>query len=263
LVDPPGPRVPGRILHPDLLPADPSACAIAVPARDEVRVIGLCIDALRRAADAVAFPVSITIACDACADGTADAARDAAADDARITVIEGDWHSAGGARAAAAADALAAWTDLADPHTTWLLSTDADSVVPPSWIAAVAAVAADGADALAGIVELRRDDDWTPELARVFASSYPLEATTHRHVHAANLAVRRTAYDSVGGFHPIEVGEDHDLWRRLQSGGFTCLPSVTWRVATSARTAGRAPAGFAATLARRLGRAARTGTAGR
>lgn len=218
-----------------------------------------CIAALRDAADAAPWPVSIAIACDSCTDETADVARAAAGGDDRVAVLEGEWRSAGGARRAAAQAALDRLQAGADADTTWLLSTDADSVVPSSWITAISAVARDGADAIAGVVDLQRDHDWSAQVERVFIATYPLEATTHRHVHAANLAVRRSVYDAIGGFRAIEAGEDHDLWRRLQLGGFRCLPSVAWRVATSARTTGRAPSGFAATLARRLDRAARVG----
>jgi hypothetical protein len=221
-----------------------------VPARDEASRIAACIGALRRAADATPATVAVTIACDRCEDGTAEAAAHAIEGDHRFTVISGAWVSAGGARRAAARHALLAIeAELAD---TWVLSTDADTVVPADWIRTILDAAHNGVEAVAGIVELARDDDWSPAIDAAFSLGYDLGSGAHRHVHAANLAVRADAYERVGGFPATACGEDHALWRALLDAGHRCVPSLAWRVATSARLSARATGGFADTIAARL-----------
>ncbi len=225
----------------------PTHLAVAIPAHDEVDRIAAAVEALRSAADVAGSEVAVTIACDRCTDGTVDRARGAIDGDVRFTILDGVWGAAGAARRAAARDALSRVGG--DGLTTWLLSTDADTVVPEDWFTTVLDVAEAGAEAVAGIVELTRDDDWSPVVEAAFSLDYELGTHAHRHVHAANLAVRRDAYERVGGFAPLVCGEDHHMWRALHAAGYLCLPSLVWRVATSSRRTARAPGGFADTLA--------------
>ena len=225
----------------------PTHLAVAIPAHDEMDRIGAAVHVLRSAADVSGCEVAVTIACDRCRDGTADHARRAIDGDVRFAIIEGAWGTAGAARRAAARHALSRMQG--EELTTWLLSTDADTVVPDDWFTIVIDVAEAGAEAVAGIVELMRDDDWSPFVEAAFSVDYELGTHTHRHVHAANLAVRRDAYERVGGFAPLRCGEDHHLWRALRVAGYRCVPSLVWRVATSSRQRARAPGGFADTLA--------------
>lgn len=194
--------------------------------------------------------VSVTIACDSCRDATADLARCAIDADSRFALIDGRWDCAGGTRRAAAAHALAPLTD--DHAHTWLLSTDADTIVPVGWFTSVVDRAHQGADAIAGVVELIRDQDWSPRLDSVFSVAYDVGEHRHDHVHAANLAVRRDAYEAVGGYRAISCGEDQMLWADLKEAGYTCVPDVSWRVATSARVQSRAHGGFGDALADQL-----------
>ena len=73
-------------------------------------------------------------------------------------------------------------------------------------------------------------------------------------VKASNVWLANTGADSVvpddwltGHHHVHETGEDYDLWRRLSCGG-PLVSSTAIRVATSPRSVGRAPAGFAVGL---------------
>ncbi len=87
-------------------------------------------------------------------------------------------------------------------------------------------------------------------LAR-FAADYRVGGSTHRHVHAANFGIRADAYRLVGGWseHTV-VGEEHDLWRRLNRAGLSVRQPTDVRVTTSSRTSSRVPGGFATYLSR-------------
>jgi hypothetical protein len=84
----------------------------------------------------------------------------------------------------------------ADPARLWLATTDADTVVPPGWLARQLAHAVAGWDAVAGTVEVT---DWSGHAAWVQASfdaAYRVwrPVQPHPHVHGANLGVRGSAY---------------------------------------------------------------------
>ena len=163
-------------------------------------------------------------------------------------VVEGRWLGAGRARAAAIESALSR-LDVRDPSTVWIVNTDADCVVPDGWLRRHVAHAT-GAHAVAGTVGL--DPTATPvSLLALFSSTYELHGPTHQHVHAANLGVRADAYLAVGGWsrHTV-VGEDHELWRRLQSAGLALRQPTDVTVVTSNRTIGRVHGGFASALAK-------------
>lgn len=95
---------------------------------------------------------------------------------------------------------------------------DADDVVRPGWIHALASAVASGADVVAGTYDFGALNGSAP--------SSPRPAATAQLGHlpaglAANLAVRRSAFDAVGGFcEDLQVGEDIDLCWRLQEHGY-------------------------------------------
>ena len=72
-------------------------------------------------------------------------------------------------------------------------------------------------------------------------------------VHASdsveNAAQELDLWFAAGGFAPVAVGEDHELWTRARALGATLVGCSDMVVRTSARTRGRAPGGFAALLA--------------
>ncbi len=96
---------------------------------------------------------------------------------------------------------------------------DADDVVQPGWLAALAQ-ALDRADVVAGIFDFTTLND------RAMRPRPPEPANMDHHLFlpaglAANLAVRRPAFGSVGGFaEDVSVGEDVDLCWRLQLAGY-------------------------------------------
>lgn len=220
--------------------------AVVVPARNEESAIGLALDAIDRArAMLTGISTSCVVVLDDCTDSTASAISSRAfGPDRRPDVVEVAVRCAGAARAVGFDVALSSsgWT----PQEMWLASTDADTIVPPNWLSAQLQLVASGADAVAGIVEL--GDDADERLRDGFRTRYRVDADgTHRHVHGANLGMRGDAYLAAGGWSALHTGEDHDLWKRLGASA-ACISSTAVVVRTSARLAGRAPAGFAADL---------------
>ena len=236
-----------------------NAIVVAIPARDEAARVVRCVLSVLTAIDAMnaeherPLEVSVVVASDGSTDGT-DQLLDAMARlEPSVTVVKGQWGSAGGARRAAVDHALAQIAPHGvDASTIWIATTDADTAVPADWLIRHVRLAESGHDALAGIVELSDDDNRTVEVVATFAENYPVGETTHPHVHGANLGVRASAYHAAGGFPEIVVAEDHGLWNELRRHRFRIASPVDLRVFTSARLRSRAPGGFADTIALQL-----------
>lgn len=216
---------------------------VVIPARNESDDIGVALDGIENARRKIATPSSLVVVADSCDDDTARRARrHVRASDIVAETIEG---SAGAARRLGTAMGLA---QLSGRRAgIWLATTDADSVVPVNWLRRQLEWARDGMVGIAGTVQLPRG---VPEqLQDRFRDHYRTgPGGVHAHVHGANLGVRADVYLAAGGWRPIETGEDHDLWDRItQFGPSRSVSSIP--VTTSARLAGRAPAGFAADLA--------------
>jgi len=233
---------------------------IAVPARDEFDRIERCVSSLLRAIDALGMwtePRSIAVvavvASDGSTDGTNELLERLAALEPGVIAIRGNWNAAGGARRAAVDHGLAilAAHGIAS-DAVWIATTDADTAVPADWLMRHVHMAESGHDALAGIVELSDDHDRTAEVLASFSASYPLGESDHEHVHGANLGIRASAYLDAGGFPAIVVAEDHGLWNELRRRRFRIASPVDLRVFTSSRLRGRAPGGFADTIAEQL-----------
>lgn len=220
--------------------------AVVIPACDERERIGATIASVAVAASRVPYGTThdVIVVVDASSDDTAARARERLGPGA---VIEVSHRSAGGARRAGVD--LALRRSPCPPASTWIASTDADTIVPVDWLRQMLDLAVQGVVAVAGVVELRADEPLRAGTAERFAAAYgTVPHGLHPHVHGANLGFRGDAYLAAGGWQPLATGEDHDLWRRLAAHG-PCLPAAQLRVRTSPRLRGRAPAGFAADLA--------------
>ncbi len=175
------------------------------------------------------MPVRVTVVADACTDPTADLARAAGA-----RVVEVEARNVGAARATGFA--------LAEPHARWFATTDADSLVPPTWFTDHLAVAA---DLVAGAVDVLDWSGWPQHLPAHYRSRY---SRGREHVHGANLGITSAAYAAIGGFTSLVDGEDADLVDRAKTAGLTVVHARTAPVTTSGRRFGRCPAGFAGHL---------------
>ena len=134
------------------------------------------------------------------------------------------------------------------PAAVWLATTDADTLVPASWLSQQLRYAERGWEAVVGTVTV---SDWTehpPGLPPLFLERYASDGDAHSHVHGANLGFSAAAYLEAGGFGPGVTAEDHALVRALTSAGSRILRTTTVSVVTSARRCARAPQGFSQLL---------------
>ena len=191
----------------------------------------------------------VLVGADACTDGTVAAVHDLIADGMPVELVEGSWRRPSRVRAALVGVGRAALGDVAGEQV-WLASTDADCVVPRRWIIDQVELADAGADVVLGDVSLDPDD--TPAgLAGAFAAHYADAATRRRHVHAANLGIRLSAYDRAGGWRPsTAIGEEHHLVRTAAGRGAAVRWGADLTVVTSGRVESRVAGGFASVLRR-------------
>ncbi|MGQ0837497.1 glycosyltransferase [Actinokineospora sp.] len=225
-----------------------SALGVVVPAHNEESLIGACLRALGEALDGVGVPVKVCVVADRCTDATGEVAR--AALPGTHVLPTRTRRTLGEVRGLGAGHVLHALR-AHRPESVWLLGTDADSRVPPGWAGAHLRHAAAGADAVTGLVDLGPGRHLTPDLLRryralVAAGTRPLD---HDHVHGANFGVRASAFLAVGGYRPLDTGEDRDLWFRLRDAGFATRQPLDPAVLTSSRLTGRARGGLADLLA--------------
>lgn len=217
---------------------------VVVPARDEAMLLGRQLTAIEAAAVAVrrAHPdlrVRTTVVLDSCTD----ASREVVGCFPDVAWIEIDAGCVGAARRAGV-DAARVPGDV--PERTWIACTDADSEVPVHWLVSQLAFARRGSDLVLGTV-WPDPDDAEPGLLARWWSRHGLH-DGHPYVHGANLGVALSAYDAVGGFPALPLGEDVDLVRRLKATGVCWTATSRLPVLTSSRRSARAPAGFAAYL---------------
>jgi glycosyltransferase involved in cell wall biosynthesis len=227
------------------LPSPVRQVAVVVPARNERQLLAGCLAALAAAAERVPVPVAIFVVLDRCTDGTAEML-------ARRPGVRSVDSAAGGVGAARATGAAHALADTgAPPNRTWLACTDADSQVPPSWLAHHLDLADRGADLVLGTVDLAPAEDdgdhvggWRAAYLRLLGPG-----GRHPHVHGANLGVRGSSYLAVGGFLPVPAHEDRLLAQAVtELPGAQVVTTTAHPVLTSARLVARAPLGVGADL---------------
>lgn len=238
--------------------------AIVIPARNEERRISDCLQALKPQLDALCM---IVLVANNCTDGTIRAARNALCGP-QLLVLEcalAPEQGVGAARRMGFEVAMRAAPDLRA-----LLTTDADCVAAPDWIAANLRHLR-AFDAVCGAVtpmEEERDilrnmsaNEGQNEAAyralvqKFYALVYPEPHNPlphHGEAPGASLAVSLQAYHAVGGFADRRTGEDRDLVRRIRQAGLLVRHASNVCVAASCRLTGRAPGGMAQALRDRL-----------
>jgi len=241
-----------------------AAVGVVVPARNEQDGIVACLHNLQRALQRLpaGTAAAVTVVLDRCTDRTPDRVASVIADwpQAEAVVARDTLPRPRGPRVVGAGSGVDVGSlrslglrralDRLRPHPAeriWLLSTDADSTVPPDWACAHLRLAAAGAHGVAGLAELAGGGHLSPEALRRYHAivARGLHGRRHEHVYAANLGFRADAYLAVGGFPIQGPGEDHGLWRLMAAAGYRLEHPSTLRVQTSARLRGRADGGLA------------------
>jgi hypothetical protein len=232
----------------------PDAVAICVPVRNEATLLPRLLDALSVQRAGVAL--MLCIAFDGCSDGS-EAIVTQRARSLPFTVITsvtpvGDEPNAGRARR----EALALGARSADQPRLALLSTDADSVPAPDWVAATVSALA-SADVVVG--RIMRDStfqDAAQDRLEIYYDNLfalrrridpvPWEAPhTHHYTGGANMAFRAAAYAALGGFEPRGAGEDAAIVDAAHRAGMRVRRDRSVAVETSSRRVGRAVGGLA------------------
>ena len=232
---------------------------VVVPAHDEDDRIADCIRSVFRSLEDIAgrlLQACVVIVADKCSDATAATARMVVDTTPRSSavaahVVEVEYGNVGTARAVGVSFAEQTLGPV-DRSRTWLANTDADTVVPESWIADQLRWADRGVAGVAGVVTVDTFADHPPIVAERFHATYtarlPDDSRDHEHVHGANLGVRLDSYLHAGGWQQLELSEDHDLWNRMRAKGLSMRSPASIRVMTSGRATSRCPGGFADSL---------------
>jgi hypothetical protein len=247
---------------------------VTIPARNEADRIRRCLaglaiqrDRLGAAIEPGAFGVLLLV--NNSTDRTAEAARAASAElpyplEVLVASLTHD-ATAGGARRRAMEEAATRLRDRGEKGI--LLTTDADSLVSPTWFADNMAHLEAGADCVAGYIDAepaeivshgpaflargRMEDTYLRLVAEIYARCDPRPHDpwpNHRVSSGASLAVKLSAYEAVGGMPGKALGEDGAFTAILDGSGFKVRHALDVTVVTSCRLDGRAAGGAADTM---------------
>lgn len=243
----------------------PAFC-VCIPARDEKERLPVLLKALAEQDVGGIIPVAICL--NNCTDGSATVLGEASALYRKRLAIRVEIRAfppaaahAGSARAAA----MALGTQELRGRGI-LISTDADTRPPPSWIAANLAAIETGHEIVGGRLVLDDDETIPPAIAqgRALWDSYwtavrqiedaidpsPWDTAPRHGDHTgASLALTVQLYHACGGVPAIATGEDRALVdAAIAAGGRLVHPMAVW-TRVSARRTGRAAGGMAADMA--------------
>jgi glycosyltransferase involved in cell wall biosynthesis len=188
---------------------DDIALSVIVPVKDGIPLLHEQLQALLN--QQCSLPWELIVADNGSNDGTADVVRSYAARDQRVRLVD-----------AASVRGPAATRNLGVRYARGSIFAfcDADDVVHPGWLESWISALAD-ADVSGGLMdywslnEVPTPDPARPRLPPAGRQFGFLEAAG-----SGNMAVRREAFESVGGFdEELVVGEDTDLSWRLQLSG--------------------------------------------
>jgi chlorobactene glucosyltransferase len=198
--------------------------SVLVPARNEERNIGRCVQSLLAQGHA---PLEVLVLDDGSTDGTADIVTDMAERDPRLQLIEGRPLPQGWMGKNYACHQLA---ELAKGE--WLLFADADTYHHPDALAwAVGAAEQNEADLLSliprTVTQTLGEDILLPIIPFGLLGCFPLALGARLRIPSLAMAVgpfmlfRRTAYDRVGGHRAVrgEIAEDVALAREVCRAG--------------------------------------------
>lgn len=245
---------------------------VVVPAQDESARIATCLRSVRTSlaravAAGAADNVGVAVVGHRCSDDTLGRADRVLAGLPHVLLPDATSMTVGQVRALGVRAALDLMPTRAGdspgsrrssaPRDVWILNTDADSIVPATWVTDVLAHAADGHQAVVGMARLLGADGLYPVAEKPHSAARAayrriiregIHGRSHNHVYGANLAVRADAYSVVGGFPSVPVGEDRALLDALVAHGRPVVRPRDVVVSTSARRHGRAAGGLATLL---------------
>jgi hypothetical protein len=218
---------------PDFAPGDactPRAIVVAIPVRDEAERIAACLLAFGRQTQ---LPTAVVLLLNNCTDMTEMIARGIHLPfqiDIQTVVLPAPNANAGTARRLAMDRAVV----LAGRHGI-ILTTDADAIVPPDWIALNLRALSVGADAVcgkaiihpeeAGLIpaHLHEDDareclyiDLLDKIANALSPDPADPEPRHTEASGASLAMTVSAFLRAGGVPHVSSGEDRALIKSLQ-----------------------------------------------
>lgn len=222
--------------------------SVLIPARNEEAFLPRCLQSTMAAC--LILPTHVTFDIVVAVDCSTDRTREIAERMLRNkgAVVTTNVGMVGEVRAIAASVALERYRGPV--NRCWLANTDADCSVPETWLIDQLSIAMRGIEAVAGTINVDSFREHRPGMEQRFRATYLIHPDgSHPHVHGANLGVRADAYLRAGGWGVLATAEDHDLWNRLLRVGSRRISLGRVRVITSGRRVGRAPHGFAETLA--------------
>jgi glycosyltransferase involved in cell wall biosynthesis len=229
------------------------AVGVVVPVHNEEELLGPALAAIARAFSEVThrgIALRTAIVLDGCSDDSATIARRWARSLARLkgphqsAVLRCRAAGVGRARRLGAATLLRCWPTFS-PRNIWLATTDADSRVPPGWLATQVAAHELGADVWTGRVSVEDWSSYGVGTAQLWNAAYEAEQVP---VHGASLGFNAQMYLNAGGFAALGTGEDRALHQAIVAQGGRALEDLELRVITSGRRRARAPLGFAHAL---------------
>lgn len=247
---------------------DSRKIAVAIPALDEEKRIGSCLEALmdqRVKADSRDF--RIIVLANNCVDETAAVIRARfrrSPIEVREVSLLRPYNHAGWARRLS----LEAAAGMLDRPGDVLLSTDADTVVAPDWITSNVAHLGSGYDAVAGFAmplmeewrrlpathraRFNRLRKYHTLLAFLRRERHGLSADPwprHEYEGGASIAMTLALYRRLGELPTPPIGEDRALFKAIENAGGRIRHPLDVRVFTSCRYHGRASGGMADTIA--------------
>jgi glycosyltransferase involved in cell wall biosynthesis len=195
--------------------------SVVIPAYNEEKYIGACLEALTK--QDAKEPFEVIVVDNASTDRTGDVAR-SFAERLSIRIIREEKKGRGAARAAGFA---AAKGEI-------IFSTDSDTVVPPQWMSTLFSALAKKQHVVAVVgVGSIHDTSWVANI--LFNTLQPVATFGYRMLFGHhwlagfNFAIRKHAYQQAGGFNPeLRSSEDTDLARRVKNVGGI---SAAWNVA--------------------------------
>jgi hypothetical protein len=256
--------LPGAVCPPPEAAAAVRA-VVAIPVRNEAERIAACLHAIDAQTGIPPGSLGVVLFLNNCTDATEAIVADLVprmSVPVRVTHVEYAGAHAGWARREAM-NRAAEWLG----EDGMILSTDADSRVPPDWVARNRAALDRGADAVAGRIQLDpeerallppslhwrgdREDIYSDLLTEAEARIDPDPHDPwpcHRTTIGATLSVSVAAYRAVGGMPAIALGEDGAFVALLLAQGLHVRHDPAILVTVSGRLVGRAPGGVADTI---------------